>query len=155
MSKKTQFIGDKEVKSIDGTLVTFIDDTQKTYTELQLSYMVTDESKDLSEMQEIIVINVAKDVGKAIQSADLDNDADAAIAVLNVLQSHDVRLGDSSKILGTVMAKIDIIFKTVISSIDEPYYEAVGKAFWTYVEGRPSKDFRDNIRMSDIIRLNK
>ena len=147
MSKKTQFIGDKEIKSIDGTLVTFIDDTQKTYTEMQLSYMVTDESKDLSEMQEIIVINVAKDVGKAIQSADLDNDADTAIAVLNVLQAHDVRLGDSSKILGTVMAKIDIIFKTVISSIDEPYYEAVGKAFWTYVEGRPSKDFRDNIRM--------
>lgn len=155
MTKKTQFIGEQKIKSIDGTLVTFIDDTQKTYTEKQLTYMISEEPKYLSEMQELIVLNVVPDVVKAIQTWDLDYDKEIAMDVLNVLQTHDVRMGDSSKILGTVMAKIDIIFKTVISSIDEPYYEAIGKAFWTYVEGRPSKDFRDNIRMSDIIRVKK
>lgn len=113
MSKKTKFIGDKEIKSIEGTLVTFTDDTQKNYTEKQLSYMVTEESKDLSEQQELLIKTIVPDILNAIQKGNLEDEGSVIIDILNTLQAHDIRFGDFDKVLGTVAMKLDGILKGV------------------------------------------
>ncbi len=42
------YVGEREVKSIDGTTVTFVDETTQVLTERQLEYMVTENPLDAS-----------------------------------------------------------------------------------------------------------
>ena len=124
MSKSTAlYIGDKEIKWVKKGVVTYVDGSQETLTEKQLSYMVTKEPKDLTAMRDLLIDNVVPEI-------------------LRLLEEHDVRKWDLWAILDTV-----------ISSFDYSYYTAMGKAFWTYKEWGYYESFRDDIRMSDIKRL--
>jgi len=147
------YIGQKEIKSIDNTVVTFTDDTTKTYTEKQLSYMVTDEPKDLSEERDLLLSNIIPEIISAVQKGDFDNENDIIIDILGILQNHNIRFGDFDSILANVFMKFDSIFKGVGSSFNQGFLESLGKAYGTYTEWEPATNFRDNIRVSDIIRL--
>jgi len=147
------YIGQKEIKSIDNTVVTFTDDTTKTYTEKQLSYMVTDEPKDLSEERDLLLSNIIPEIISAVQKGDFDNENDIIIDILGILQNHNIRFGDFDSILANVFMKFDSIFKGVGSSFNQGFLESLGKAYGIYTEWEPATNFRDNIRVSDIIRL--
>jgi leucyl aminopeptidase (aminopeptidase T) len=53
------FIKDREIETIDGTKVTFKDGAVEEFTEKQLEYIVTDEAKDDTEYQNIVLEKVA------------------------------------------------------------------------------------------------
>ena len=117
------FIKNKEVESINGTEVLFKDGSKENYTEKQLKYIVTEESMDDSQFQNLILENVATDV-------------------LAVLQEHNIRKGDLSPII-----------ETVISSFNQNFLIAVGKAFGTYADWKYPVQMQEDIRMEDIIQM--
>ena len=117
------FIKDREIETIDGTKVTFKDWTEATYTEKQLEYICTDEAKDDTEFQDLILEHVAADV-------------------LDVLQKHNIRKGELSPIL-----------ETVVSSFNQNFLIAVGKAFGTYAKDKYPMQMQEDIRMEDIIQM--
>lgn len=128
------YIGQKEIKSIDNTVVTFTDDTTKTYTEKQLSYMVTDEPKDLSEERDLLLSNIIPEIISAVQKGDFDNENDIIIDILGILQNHNIRFGDFDSILANVFMKFDSIFKGVGSSFNQGFLEYHCKAYDKYKE---------------------
>lgn len=117
------FIKDKEVESIKGGKVTFKDGSTECYTEKQLKYIVTEEAVDDTKYQNIVLENVAQDV-------------------LWVLQEHNIRKGDLSPII-----------ETVISSFNQNFLIAVWKAFGTYQEDKYPMQMQEDIRMNDIIQM--
>ena len=117
------FIKDKEVESIKGWTVTFKDGSKECYTEKQLTYIVTEEELDDSKFQTLVIENVTKDV-------------------LWVLQEHNIRKGDLSPII-----------ETVISSFNQNFLIAVWKAFGTYQEDKYPMQMQEDIRMNDIIQM--
>ena len=117
------FIKDKEVESIKGWTVTFKDGSTECYTEKQLTYIVTKEELDDSKFQTLVIENVTKDV-------------------LWVLQEHNIRKGDLSPII-----------ETVISSFNQNFLIAVWKAFGTYQEDKYPMQMQEDIRMNDIIQM--
>ena len=124
MTKSTSlYLWDKEIKWVKKGVVTFVDGSQETYTEKQLTYMVTKEPQDLTTMRDNLLKNIVPEM-------------------LKVLEEHNIRKWDLWAILDTV-----------ISSFDYSYYTAMGKAFWTYKEWGYYESFREDIRMSDIKRL--
>jgi len=117
------FIWEKEVLNIIEGGVVFVDWTPWVYTEKQLSYVVTDEPKDPSEFNQIILDNVIADM-------------------LGLLANHNVRKWE-----------INGIITWLVASFNQNFNIAVGKAFWTYEEWKYPEFFPENIRMSDILRL--
>ncbi len=96
------FIGQKEITSVDNNVVKFVDGSEKTYTETQLKYMVTDESQDASQLQEIVRKNILDDLFIAFQSKPLIDTVGIAIAVVTVLEDHDVKKGEVKTLLELV-----------------------------------------------------
>jgi len=47
----------------------------------------------------------------------------------------------------------DSVLKTIANSFNQAFLEALGKAFNTHEEGKPASFFKEDIRMSDIIRI--
>ena len=117
------FIKDREIETIEGTKVTFKDGTSANFTEKQLEYICTDEAKDDTEFQNLVLEHVAADV-------------------LDVLQKHNIRKGELSPIL-----------ETVVSSFNQNFLIAVGKAFGTYAEDKYPMQMQEDIRMEDIIQM--
>ena len=117
------FIKDREIETIDGTKVTFKDGGVEEYTAKQLEYIVTEEAKDDTEYQNLILEKVAGDV-------------------LDLLQEHNIRKGELSPIL-----------ETVVSSFNQNFLIAVGKAFGTYAEEKYPMQMQEDIRMADIIQM--
>ena len=117
------FIKDREIETIEGTTVKFKDGGVQEYTAKQLEYIVTDEAKDDTEYQDLVLEKVAGDV-------------------LDVLQEHNIRKGELSPIL-----------ETVISSFNQNFLIAVGKAFGTYEEWKYPAQMQEDIRMNDIVQM--
>lgn len=115
-----QYYGEQEVKSIDWNTITLSDDTQVTLTDKQLTYIITEEPKDLSETQILVTWQV---VGE----------------IMDLLDEHNVRKGD-----------IDHIVQTIIGSYNENFIKATAKAFGTYDSNLSMYECTGNIRMSDI-----
>jgi len=130
-----QFIGDKEISTLKDGIVTFNDGTTSEYTEKQLSYLVTEEAKDLSAMRELVLENVVPDILKEIQDSLLEDDTMAISAkILNVIETHNIRRGDFASVMDTVLFKFKEILDTTVKSYGELFSRAVGKAFGTYQE---------------------
>lgn len=60
------YIGEQEIKGIEKNVVTFADDTTKEYTEKQLTYLVTEEPKDLSAVRDLMITNILPDMIKVL-----------------------------------------------------------------------------------------
>jgi hypothetical protein len=122
MAKKdtTLYIGQKEVKGLKDNVVTFADETEKTYTEKQLKYLITNEPKDLTQLQELLIKAIVPEI-------------------MDTLEEHDIMKWDFSAVMAAVA-----------SSYNETFYKAIWKAFGTYEEGIHHEYYSENIRVSDI-----
>jgi len=114
------FIGEKEVSNVLENKVTFVDGTEKEYSQKILDYVLTKEPKDLTAMRDLVGLHVADEI-------------------LEVLKAHDVQKG-----------YINHIFNLVVHSHEMMFATAIGKAFGTYEEGRHPSSFEENVKMSDI-----
>ena len=152
---KVQFIGDKEIVGIKNNEVIFKDWDSQTYTDKQLSYMVTDEPKDATAFADLVVDTIAEEVMKTIAESDTTDVVNTVAKILNTYESHDIMNRQVDTIGNKVMLKMRNIMETVVLSRNRAYEEAVWKAFWTYHEGLHSKFFVENIKFSDIARLKK
>ena len=125
MAKKTkvQYIGELQVKSIEWNLVMFEDGTSKEYTDKQLTYMVCDTKKDLSEARDLMIDNLVPEI-------------------ITLLEQHNIRKGDLSAIINTVIDSYNVAFNV-----------AIWKAFWTYRAGVNSQYFTEDIEISNIKKL--
>lgn len=123
MAEKKIYIGEKQIKDVKDNLVIFMDGTEETYTDKQLEYMITNEPKDESELRNIVMENVAKDV-------------------LEVIQEHNIKKGELSPLI-----------QCIVDSFNQNFFIAVGKAFGTYQEWINPVFFQENIRMNDIIQM--
>lgn len=117
------YIGEKEVEKIDWTVVTFKDETTGTYTEKQLSYLVTEEPKDASALQGLMLDNIVPDI-------------------FQILLEHNVKKWD-----------INAIVQTFIGSYNQNFNIAIGKAFGTFVEWQYPESYPENITMEDIAKF--
>lgn len=156
------FIWEKEVKEITGTLVQFVDGSECTFTQKALDYIVTEESKDPSAFQELIVENVAQAVLKAFDAsdrydADIENVNKIQDLILTVFEEHDIRKGDLTVVIQRVIDKywrpFDLVIKQVGYSYNDTLDECIAIAFNT----RGSSEYVDecvrNVRISDMKKL--
>lgn len=119
---KNQFIGEQLLKSVNGTTVIFDDWTITEYkSERQLSYLISNEPRDATQLQNAIVREVAGDLMDII------------------FWNHDVRKWD-----------IDPIIQTFIGSYDKHFMEWIGKKLGTYKDGRPYQFCIEDVRLSDL-----
>lgn len=123
MSKK--YYWEKEIINVVDNTITLEWDKEIYLTDKQLSYLVTNEKQDLTQLQNLMIKNVNPEL-------------------LNVLEAHNIRKWDFQAILATL-----------VSSFNEWFNQAIWKAFWTYEEWIHSDNFTDNIRVSDIDKLMK
>ena len=119
------YIWEKQIEaiSIDWTTVKFVDWTEQKFTEAQLKYIVTEEPMDAWHFQSLVLENVATDV-------------------LWVLQSHNIRKWD-----------LQGVIETVVSSFNQNFLIAVGKAFGTYAEWKYPQQCQEDITMEQIIQM--
>jgi len=123
MSKTALYIGEKELKGVKKGVVTFVDGSQTTYTEKQLTYMVTKEPQDLTKQRDLMLMNVVPEV-------------------MDVFEQHDIRTGD-----------LEAIIHVIRSTYDNTLQIAMGKAFGTYKDGTNPANFQDDIKVSDLKRV--
>lgn len=117
------FIQDREVEKIEGNKVIFKDGGEVEYTETQLKYIVTEDSLDEWQFRNLVLENVATDV-------------------LAVLQRHNIRKWE-----------LQPVIETVVSSFNQNFLIAVGKAFGTYAKDKYPMQMQEDIRMEDIIQM--
>lgn len=119
---ENKYIGEKLLKSVDGTLVTYDDwSTQQFKTERQLQYLISDEPRDESAISDTVVTEVVKDL------MDI------------VLGNHDVKKSD-----------IDRIIQYFATSYDREFAIRIAKKLWTYNEQRARQHYIGDIRLSDL-----
>lgn len=154
METSKKFIWELEVKGIVDGIVTFTDDTEVFYTEKQLSYMVTDEPKDLTAQRELVLDNVVPEVLAAIQSEVIGEEPTNIVAkILEVIEKHNIRRGDFAAIMDRTSYKFKLILDTTVKSYNEVFNKAIWKAFGTYKEWRASEYFFEDIRVTDMKNL--
>lgn len=118
------FIWEKEIKEVIGNKVIFKDGSEtEEYNEKQLWYLITKEPKDETELRNIVLENVARDV-------------------LDVIQEHNIKKGELSPLI-----------QCIVDSFNQSFFIAVGKAFGTYQEWINPVFYQENIRMNDIIQM--
>jgi hypothetical protein len=72
--------------------VTFADKSEQHFTEKQLSYLVTEEIKDPSQLRDLILANVVPEILDAIQSMPITEEpTDIVAKVLDVIEAHNIR----------------------------------------------------------------
>lgn len=124
MAKTTPlYIGDKEIKVLKKGVVTFVDGSQETYTEKQISYLITKEPKDLTQLRDIVLDNIIPEI-------------------MDIFEAHNIKKWD----LGSIL-------QWVTDTYNFAFLEAIGKAFGTYEEKTHPSYFQENIRVSDIKRI--
>jgi len=119
----TQYIWEKEIDKISWTKVKFKDWSESEYTKKSIKYIVTDEPKDLTTFQMLVIKEIEKDI-------------------LNVLEEHDVRIWDVAK-----------IYEQVILSLRSTLDYSTNIAFWIDKNNSYYANTQDNIRISDIKRI--
>jgi hypothetical protein len=114
------YIWEKEIQTIEGTKVTFVDGTEKVFTPKQIEYVVTDEMKDATQFHDLVTFNIAEEL-------------------LWVLKTHNMRKWD-----------LDTVLNLIVSSFNNKFLIAIGKKFGTFEEGKHASYFEENITMSDL-----
>lgn len=144
------YIWSKEIKEINWNVVHFIDWSTKSYNNKQLSYIVTEDEKDLSTFTELVVENITNECMNWLVWKDLSDKNEVAKTILNIFEEHDISKWDVDRVLQEIKQKLDEIVKTIASSYNETLQKAIWKAFWTFEENKHSVYFTQNIRVSDI-----
>lgn len=114
------YLWEKEIKSIEGRLVTLVDDKQVKLTERQLTYMITETPIDLTAQRDLLISEIVPDMVK-------------------LLEEHDIMKWDLTHILNILT-----------STFNENYLKAVSKAMGTYDETLSNFECEKNVRISHI-----
>ena len=123
MSKTKLYIGMDEIKGVKKTVVTYVDGRTETFTDKQLTYMITKGPQDLTKQRDLMLKNVVPEV-------------------VAVLEAHNIRKWD-----------LETVYRVVAETLDNALNIAVGKAFGTYKDWTHPAYFQEDIRISDIRRL--
>ncbi len=167
------YIADKEIEKIDWTIVYFKDGTSCEYTETSIQYIVSEEPKDPTEFQQIIINNVLPEIEACLVGDDI---SEISSNMLLVFEKHDVTNSNIQKIVSLIttnlierhneilkekaweeieqfkkdMEKYKEITKTIWDSYENWLMIAMGKAFGTYEDWKHASIFLDNIRISNL-----
>lgn len=155
MAKTTKplYVWEREIKGISDNIIDFKDGPSETYTAKQLKYIITEEPKDLTQFNDLVILNVVNDVIEVIKSSDINDLMWTSGKILDVYEEHDIKMNQIDTIGITILTKLKEVIQTVANSYMVSYKEAIWKAFWTYKEWTHYDYFIDNIKMSDIRRL--
>ena len=161
------FIGQKEVSSIDGAIVSFVDGTTKEYTEKSLAYLQTEEATDATAFQDLYVENVSAQVIEYLRTVDLfdasdDNVQSIQVGILAIMKENDVRIGDTKEVadLDKIMAEVGIkytstfqeVLKRIGYTIEDTFKRKIAQFFGTDSESHLLGEQIRNIRISDILK---
>ena len=149
----TKYIWEKKIEKIDWTIVTFEDWTTGEYKEKELSYIVTKEPKDLTQMRDIMLDTLLPKVLEAFKTIDVENESNTVSAILKIMEEYNIRKWDVDSLLNETLWKIQSIIRSVTESYNEKLLVAVWKAFWTYDKDLHSAYCFENIRVSDIVKM--
>lgn len=169
------FIGQKEVKSIEGSTVLFADGTQKEYTPKQLTYIVTEEEKDLTAYMNLVIDTIMAEIQPIIDANGDETDTVAKMLAIALdehnctqeqiawIQSRIIsdRITKHNEFMKATVGKeieefeSDMIrYKTLCETFSDSHKRvvciAVGKALGTYVEGEPFTTFWDEITYAHL-----
>lgn len=97
------YIGSKEVNTINDGVVLFVDGTQQKITPRQEEYLLTQEPKDLSELQTLVMDNLMPDVWKVIEAN--ENAKETTIALANTFEQHNVSIVEVQKVIDLITAQ--------------------------------------------------
>lgn len=169
------YIGQKEIDRVEDSMVVFVDGTQKEYTPKQLTYLITEEEKDLSAYMNLVVDSIMPEV-QAVIDQGLD-ELETVTQILNItMEEHNVTqeqlqwiidrivsdrivkhnefmkatVWDQIKAFEQDMVKYKELCWIISDSHKRAICIAVGKALGTYVEGEPFETFRNEISYSHI-----
>lgn len=146
-----QFVWALEITSIEDWLVTFIDGTSTTLTDKQLTYLVTNESKDLTQTRDLVLANIVPEILAAIQAEVIwDKPVGIVAKILEVIEQHNIKRGDFAVIMDAISYKFKLILDTAVQSYNEVFNKAIWKAFGTYKEWRASAYFLEDITVKDM-----
>lgn len=148
-----KYIGERLIKKIDTDIVTFDNWEVETYSEKSLTYLVTNEPKDLTQLRDIMLEVVVKEMLEALQSSDILDSKDTITNMLKVIEENNIRRWDFAAVMDTVLFRLREITDWVVKSYTELFSKAVWKAFWTYKEWKPSEYFFEDIKVSDMKKL--
>ena len=116
-----KYIWEKEVKTIqEDNIVVFADDTTKYFTDKELAYSLTDEPKDATAFRDLMLDTIVP-------------------KMLEVFDEYNIRKWD-----------IQLVIQEIVSTYNNTFNIAVGKAFWTFEEWKHSDFFPEEIRISEI-----
>ena len=154
----TQYIWEKEIVSISQlgewlNEVTFKDETTEIFNDKQLEYFITEEQKDATQFNEIVIKQILNDVIEVFKDADPNDLTDIAAKILMAYEAHDIKMSQVDTVWIRFLWLMREIIQTVADSYMVWYKLAVWKAFWTYQEWLHHDYFIDNIKVSDIKRL--
>jgi hypothetical protein len=68
MSKTKLYIGMDEIKGVKKTVVTYVDGRTETFTDKQLTYMITKEPQDLTKQRDLMLKNVVPEVVAVLEA---------------------------------------------------------------------------------------
>jgi len=119
-----KYIWDQLIKTInEDNTVLFEDETTKYFSDKELSYLVTDEPKDLEQLRNLML--------------------DAVIPkLLEVLEDYNIKKG-----------YVQLLIQELVATYNNTFNIAVWKAFWTFEEWKHSAFFPEEIRISDIKKI--
>lgn len=167
------YIGESKIEKIDWNTVYFADGAVKEYTAKQLTYLVTDEFKDPTDLRKLVLDNVMPDLSEVLT---IEDELEASSKVMSILEEHNITNAELQSVMSRIktdritkyndkireiaweiiesyesdMKKYEEIGKIVTDSYNTALFIASWKAFWTFVEGKHPEEFLDNIRFSDI-----
>lgn len=116
----TQYIWEKEISKIEANLVTFADWSEKSYTDRQLQYVISEEPRNPTDNQMEMLKNLVPEV-------------------IDVLKTHNIRKWDLRDVL-----------ETIVDTFNNSFNVAVAKSFGTYRDDQHIMNCVEDITMSDI-----
>lgn len=167
------YIGESKIDKIDWNTVYFADGAVKEYTAKQLTYLVTDDFKDPTDLRNLVLENVMPELSDILA---IENELEASSKIMSILEEHNITNAELQSVMSRLksnritkyndmlrkkagkiideyesdITKLEEIGKIVTDSYNTALFIASWKAFWTFVEGKHPEDFLDNIRFSDI-----
>ena len=144
------YIGEKEIKTIDNNKVIFVDWSDWEYTEKELSYIVSEEPRNLTQMREEMLKVVIKEMNNAVKEIGVENEDELTKAILNIIDLFNIRKGDIDFVLTEFNRQFNEITRVVVDSYNLLFLTAIWKAFKTYNEWQHHSYYTENIRVSDL-----
>ena len=127
-----------------------------------MKYIVTDEEKDPTAFQTLIVDNVTPDMLKVLDesdryNSDIENINKVQDKLLTVMEEHDIRKGDLEAIFQKLIKMYWEPFDKILKQVGYSYNDTLDECISIALGTRGTSEFVDeclrNVRISDIKKL--